>query len=149
MCSSFYFFAVVELKIMSQPPVGSFAANVGLNGVGTVQSKCCMSYDSLAFTAAIVKIVLLWAVTTCSIVGGYRHFGGACCFCLQGWNVCVQELALLYSHGGRKWSWYRRERRMKGVTVSSCYVVPHGWIVVAEAAEAAYNNNNNNNNNKY
>lgn len=87
-CSSFYCFAVDELKIMSQPPVGSFAVAVGLNGRGNRSVRTLHVVRFAVFTAAILRIVLLWAMTTCSLVGGYRHFGGACCFHLQG-EMCM------------------------------------------------------------
>jgi hypothetical protein len=32
----------------------------------------------------VIKVEVLWVVTLCSIVVGYKWFGGPCCFHLQG-----------------------------------------------------------------
>jgi hypothetical protein len=35
------------------------------------------------FTVVMIKVEVFWVVTPCSIVVGYRRFGGPCCFHLQ------------------------------------------------------------------
>lgn len=56
-CSSFCHFAVVELKVMSQSPVGSFTADVRLNGLGNRSLRTLHVVRFAAYTAAFVRII--------------------------------------------------------------------------------------------
>jgi hypothetical protein len=41
--------------------------------------------------ACIAKNVILWVVTTCSVVGGWRCFGGICCLNLQDYECRLRN----------------------------------------------------------
>jgi hypothetical protein len=36
------------------------------------------------FTVVKIHVGVLWAITSCSLVGEYYYFGGIHCLCLQG-----------------------------------------------------------------
>jgi hypothetical protein len=48
-----------------------------------VDSKPSMHVRFSVLSAVTLHVVALWDVTLCSLVGGYKHFGGTCCLQLQ------------------------------------------------------------------
>jgi hypothetical protein len=39
--------------------------------------------------------VIFWILVSCSLIGGYRDFGGVWCLDLQSWSFCGEEMVLL------------------------------------------------------
>jgi hypothetical protein len=51
--------------------------------------------DPSKFIIIFIQIVV-WVVTPCILVGGYRYFGGTCCHSLQDSSVWTKEWVRLY-----------------------------------------------------
>jgi len=63
-----------------------------------------------------IQVVVMWVVTPCNDVVGYRRFGGPCCFHLQVVTTCSD---VGYQRFGRPWY-------LRLLALTPCYdVVKH------------------------
>jgi hypothetical protein len=60
----------------------------------TLLQNSCPLMQLEVFAAVNVRIAVFWVVTPCSLIGGYKNFGGAYCFLLQGRYVTGHFLAV-------------------------------------------------------
>jgi hypothetical protein len=70
------------------------------------------------FVEMTLQAIVFWIVTSCSLVGGYRRFGRACCHQLQVFTLTLHPWKLIQQVPGKKMIW------LQDYTVSQLGIPP-------------------------